>query len=90
MGPATDKHQAPTHRLKLYIRAVIESGACDPLSLRAKNLSLYILLTSGVQFKCQILNLCSYVVFYWNLIIDMFYLKKGRTPCTCTYLIVGE
>ena len=25
MGPATDKHQAPTHRLKLYVRAVIES-----------------------------------------------------------------
>ena len=24
MGPATDKHQAPTHRLKLYVRAVIE------------------------------------------------------------------
>ena len=28
MGPATDKHQAPTHRLKLYVRAVIESEAC--------------------------------------------------------------
>ena len=27
MGPATDKHQAPTHRLKLYVRAVIESEA---------------------------------------------------------------
>ena len=26
-GPATDKHQAPTHRLKLYVRAVIESEA---------------------------------------------------------------
>ena len=26
MGPATDKHQAPTHRLKLYVRAVIEQG----------------------------------------------------------------
>ena len=25
MGPATDKHQAPTHQLKLYVRAVIES-----------------------------------------------------------------
>ena len=25
MGSATDKHQAPTHRLKLYVRAVIES-----------------------------------------------------------------
>ena len=25
MGPATDKHQAPTHRLKLYVIAVIES-----------------------------------------------------------------
>ena len=29
MGPATDKHQAPTHRLKLYVRAVIESEAND-------------------------------------------------------------
>ena len=28
MGPATDKHQAPTHRLKFYIRAVIECEAC--------------------------------------------------------------
>ena len=27
VGPATDKHQAPTHKLKLYIRAVIESEA---------------------------------------------------------------
>ena len=27
MGQATDKHQAPTHRLKLYVRAVIESDA---------------------------------------------------------------
>ena len=27
VGPATDKHQAPTHRLKLYVRAVIESEA---------------------------------------------------------------
>ena len=27
MGPATDKHHAPTHRLKLYVRAVIESEA---------------------------------------------------------------
>ena len=26
-GLATDKHQAPTHRLKLYVRAVIESEA---------------------------------------------------------------
>ena len=26
-GPATDKHWAPTHRLKLYVRAVIESEA---------------------------------------------------------------
>ena len=25
--PATDKHQAPNHRLKLYVRAVIESEA---------------------------------------------------------------
>ena len=24
VGPGTDKHQAPTHRLKLYIRAIIE------------------------------------------------------------------
>ena len=27
MGPATDKHQTPTHRLKLYVRAFIESEA---------------------------------------------------------------
>ena len=27
VGPATDKHQAPTHRLKFYVRAVIESEA---------------------------------------------------------------
>ena len=27
VGPATDKHQAPTHRLKLYVRVVIESEA---------------------------------------------------------------
>ena len=27
VGPATDKHQAPTHRSKLYVRAVIESEA---------------------------------------------------------------
>ena len=26
MGPATDKHQAPTHRLKLYVRAVISTS----------------------------------------------------------------
>ena len=26
MGPATDKHQALTHRLKLYVGAVIEQG----------------------------------------------------------------
>ena len=26
-GSATDKHQAPTHQLKLYVRAVIESEA---------------------------------------------------------------
>ena len=25
MGPATAKHQAPTHRLKFYVRAFIES-----------------------------------------------------------------
>ena len=25
MGPATDKHQAPFHRLKLYVRTIIES-----------------------------------------------------------------
>ena len=24
VGPAADKHQAPTHQLKLYVRAVIE------------------------------------------------------------------
>ena len=29
MGPATDKHQAPTHRLKLYVRAVIEAQVLD-------------------------------------------------------------
>ena len=27
VGPATDKHQAPTHRLKLYVRAIMESEA---------------------------------------------------------------
>ena len=27
MGPATDKHQTPTLRLKLYVRAIIESKA---------------------------------------------------------------
>ena len=27
VGPTTHKHQAPTHRLKLYVRAVIESEA---------------------------------------------------------------
>ena len=27
VDPATAKHQAPTHRLKLYVRAVIESEA---------------------------------------------------------------
>ena len=27
MGPATDKYQAPTHRLKIYVRAVTESEA---------------------------------------------------------------
>ena len=27
LGPATAKHQAPTHRLKLYVRAVFESEA---------------------------------------------------------------
>ena len=27
VGPATDKHQAPTNRLKLYVKAVIESEA---------------------------------------------------------------
>ena len=27
MGPATDKHQAPTHQLKLYVKAVIEFEA---------------------------------------------------------------
>ena len=27
VGPATDKHQAPTHGLKLYVRAIIESEA---------------------------------------------------------------
>ena len=27
VGPATAKRQAPTHRLKLYVRAVIESEA---------------------------------------------------------------
>ena len=27
VGPATDKHQTSTHRLKLYVRAVIESEA---------------------------------------------------------------
>ena len=27
VGPATAKHQAPTHRLKLYVRAAIESEA---------------------------------------------------------------
>ena len=27
VGPATDKHKAPTHPLKLYVRAVIESKA---------------------------------------------------------------
>ena len=28
LGPATDKHQAPTHQLKFNARAVIESEAC--------------------------------------------------------------
>ena len=27
VGPATAKHQAPMHRLKLYVRAVIEPEA---------------------------------------------------------------
>ena len=27
VGPVTDKHQAPTHRLKIYVRVVIESAA---------------------------------------------------------------
>ena len=27
VGPATDKDQAPTHRLKIYVRAFIESKA---------------------------------------------------------------
>ena len=34
MGPATDKHQAPTHRLKLYVRAVIESEARPTVAQR--------------------------------------------------------
>ena len=36
MGPATDKHQAPTHRFKLYVRAVIESEAW-PTVVQLKN-----------------------------------------------------
>ena len=36
MGPATDKHQAPTHRLKLYVRAVIESEAAQKMFAGAK------------------------------------------------------
>ena len=27
VSPATDKHQAPTHRLKFYVRPAIESEA---------------------------------------------------------------
>ena len=27
IGPATDKHQAQTHWLKIYVRAIIESEA---------------------------------------------------------------
>ena len=27
VGPATAKHQAPTHQLKLYVKTVIESEA---------------------------------------------------------------
>ena len=30
MGPAKDKHQAPTFRLKPYVRAVIEYWVCPP------------------------------------------------------------
>ena len=85
MGPAADKHQAPTHRLKLCVRAIIESGACDPPSLQAQNLSLYILLTSGVQFEFQILNLCSYVVFllefdYWHVLTKTKGVLHVRVP----------
>ena len=32
MGPATDKHQAPNHRLRLYVGAVIESDARQDLT----------------------------------------------------------
>ena len=40
MGPATDKHQAPIHRLKFYVRAVIES-------------KLLLLIQKGINFKGQ-------------------------------------
>ena len=39
MGPATDKLQAPTHRLKLYVRAVIESEA-RPTVMQLKMVTL--------------------------------------------------
>ena len=38
VGPATDKYLVPTHRLKLYVRAVIESEAWPTVvQLKKKN-----------------------------------------------------
>ena len=40
VGPATDKHQAPTHRLKLYVKAVIESEACPTVVQLAETIAI--------------------------------------------------
>ena len=50
MGPATDKHQAPTHRLKLHVRAVIESEA-RPTVVQLKRKPITISLKYEVFFS---------------------------------------
>ena len=48
MGPATDKHQAPTHRLKLYVRAVIESSHLSYMFLQVSPGTVRIVISLAV------------------------------------------
>ena len=55
VGPATDKHQAPTHRLKLYVRAVIESEARPGIFGQTANFGqqpcLFHILNTGIKIN---------------------------------------
>ena len=63
MGPATDKHQAPTHRLKLYSKAIIESEAL-PTIVKKINPRIMKIKLFGYSEKISIVSITGKLIPY--------------------------